>query len=104
MEWPRIPLPGWPDGEADGAAETLAASAARGRELARLLDPDAPVLGVTQGTLRPEIAAIAVPATTDGRNIDRRRFRAHRRVGPLRNGRCRNAGPRPHRRTRIHGG
>ena len=69
MEWPRIPLPGWPDGEADDAAETLAASAARGRELARLLDPEAPVPGVTQGTLRPEIAALAVPATTDGRNM-----------------------------------
>ena len=69
MEWPRIPLPGWPDGETDGAAETLAASAARGRELARLLDPDTPVPGVTQGALRPEIAAIAVPATTDGRNM-----------------------------------
>ena len=69
MEWPRIPLPGWPDGEAEGAAETLAASAARGRELAHLLDPDAPVPGVTQGTLRPEIAAIAVPATSDGRNM-----------------------------------
>ena len=68
-EGPRIPLPGWPDGEADGAAETLAASAARGRELARLLDPDAPVPGVTQGTLRPEIAALAMPATTDGRNM-----------------------------------
>ena len=69
MEWPRIPLPGWPDGEADGAADSLATSAARGRELARLLDPDTPVPGVTQGTLRPEIAALAVPATTDGRNM-----------------------------------
>ena len=69
MEWPRIPLLGWPDGEADGAAETLAASAGRGRELARLLDPEAPVPGVTQGTLRPEIAALAVPATTAGRNM-----------------------------------
>ena len=69
MEWPRIPLPGWPDGEADGAADSLAASAARGRELARLLDPDAPVPGVTQGTLRPEIAALAVPTTTDDRNM-----------------------------------
>ena len=24
MEWPRIPLPGWPDGEAPGAAAELA--------------------------------------------------------------------------------
>ncbi len=69
MEWPRIPLPGWPDGEADGAADSLAASATRGRELARLLDPEAPVPGVTQGTLRPEIAALAVPSTTDSRNM-----------------------------------
>ncbi len=68
MEWPRIPLPGWPD-EADGAAQTLAASAARGRELARLLDPDTPVPGVTQGAPRPEIAVIAVPSTTGGRNM-----------------------------------
>ena len=69
MGWPRIPLPGWPDGELDGAAEALAASAARGRELAALLDPDTPVPGVTQGPLRPEIASIAVPSTTDGRNM-----------------------------------
>ncbi len=69
MEWPRIPLPGWPDGGADGAAETLARSAARGRDLAALLDPDTPVAGVTEGVLRPEIAAIAVPAAIDGRNM-----------------------------------
>ena len=69
MEWPRIPLPGWPDGKTDGAAKALVASAARGRELARLLDPEAPVPGVTQGPLRQEVAAIAVPATTDGRNM-----------------------------------
>ena len=84
MEWPRIPLPGWPAPEATGVpsvseqnpvlrdrqvAETLARSAARGRELADLLDPDTPVSGVTTGALRPEIAAIAVPATTDRRNM-----------------------------------
>ncbi len=69
MEWPRIPLPGWPCGEADGAAEALDRSAARGRELAALLDPETPVHGVTQGSLRPEISPIAVPATTDGRNM-----------------------------------
>ena len=55
--------------QADQAADTLAASAARGRELAALLDPDTPVPGVTAGPLRPEIAAIAVPATTHGRHM-----------------------------------
>ena len=69
MEWPRIPLPGWPDGDADGAAEALAESAARGRELAALLDVDAPVPGVTAGATRPELAAIAVPSTSDGANM-----------------------------------
>ena len=70
MEWPRIPLPGWPDGKADGAAKALVRSAAHGRELATLLDPDTPVPGVTEGALRPGIAAIAVPATVDGHNMN----------------------------------
>ena len=69
MEWPRIPLPGWPDGDAEGAADELSASAARGRELAALLDSETPVPGVTEGALRPEIAAIAVPSTTSGHNM-----------------------------------
>ena len=69
MEWPRIPLPGWSDGSNDGEAEALALSAMRGWELARLLDPEVPVPSVTQGALRSEIAAIAVPATVDGRNM-----------------------------------
>ena len=69
MEWPRIPLPGWPDGSANGAADELAASAARGRQLAELLDSDTPVAGVTSGALTPAMAAIAVPSTTDGGNM-----------------------------------
>ena len=69
MEWPRIPLPGWPDGDAPGSADELAASAARGRELAALLDPETPVPGETAGTLRPELAVIAVPSTADGDNM-----------------------------------
>ena len=73
-EGPRIPLPGWPDGDAPGAAEELTASAARGRELAALLDSETPVTGVTTGALRPEMAAIAVPSTTDGGNMARDDF------------------------------
>ena len=69
MEWPRIPLPAWPDGNAPGATDALAASAVQGRELAVLLDSDTPVAGVTTGALRPELASIAVPATTDGGNM-----------------------------------
>ena len=69
MEWPRIPLPGWPDGDEDGAVDELATSAARGRDLAALLDSDTPVPGVTEGVLRREIAAVAVPSTVDGGNM-----------------------------------
>ena len=69
MEWPRIPLPGWPEGESPGAAVELSASAERGRELAQLLDSDTPVPGVTTGTLRPEIGTIGVPATVVGHNM-----------------------------------
>ena len=68
MEWPRIPLPGWPNGEAKHAAE-LAHSVAHGRDLAALLDPATPVPGVTQTPLRPELAVLGVPATTDGGNM-----------------------------------
>ena len=75
MEWPRIRLLHWPElsaptaptsALAEQAAEILAASAARGRELAALLDPDTPVPGVTIGDLRPGFVTIAEPATIDG--------------------------------------
>jgi len=69
MEWPRIPLPNWGHGSDEDAAASIFRSAARGRELARLLDPDTPVLGVTCGKLRPSLSAIALPATTDGQNM-----------------------------------
>ena len=94
MEWPRIPLPGWPDGNAVEAVETLARSAARGRELAALLDPDTPVPGVTTGTLRPGIATIAVPATVDGRNMTGDDFALTAGWGHYGTGDAGNAGPR----------
>ena len=69
MEWPRIPLPNWPDGRAEDAATALKESAARGRKLAALLDPDIRVPGVTEAPLRPELVVIAVPHKTDGHNM-----------------------------------
>ena len=67
MGWPRIPCPGWPDGGGDaaGARAALLESAARGRELAALLDVDADATGA----IGPELATIAVPATTDDGNM-----------------------------------
>ena len=69
LGWPRIRLPDWPEATSEVAAERFAATAARGRALARLLDPDAAVSGVTTGALGPEIAAIAVPTTVDDRQM-----------------------------------
>ena len=93
MEWPRIPLPAWLDGGTPLAAGEMAASAARGRELAQLLDPETPVSGVTMGTLRPELAGIAVPATVDGGNMADEDFEVTAGWGPLRLRRCRHAWP-----------
>ena len=58
--------------------------------------------GVTTGTLRPDIAAIAVPATVDGQNMTGDDFRADRRMGALRHGWGGNARPRAGGRTRLH--
>ena len=63
-EGPRIPLPGWPDGETEGAAQALARSAAHGRCLAALLDSEQPVASTGGMLLRPDIA---VPSTVAGR-------------------------------------
>jgi len=53
-----VPLP--------STADALRASAALGAQLAALLDPDAPVPGVTAGRIRPELACLAVPSTRSG--------------------------------------
>src|SRR5205085_1871967 len=60
--WPRVPLP--------ASLDLLRASAALGAEIRALLDLRAPVPGVTGGMPRPELAAIAVPATAPGRPRD----------------------------------
>lgn len=47
----------------------LHASAELGRELAALLDTEAPVVGVTNGRLRPELMTIASMARLDGQPL-----------------------------------
>ena len=69
MEWPRIPLPGWPDGDSGGAADELAVSAARGRKLAALLDSDTPSSRSHRGASRS-------PVRERAPTRDRRRRRA----------------------------
>ena len=67
--WPRIPVPDWPNGTLRDASEALLLSANSGRELARLLDTNSDVPGVTAGKLSPLMQSIAVPCTTDGANM-----------------------------------
>ena len=69
MEWPRIHLPGWPDELTEGTIEEFKSSVARGQKLARLLNADVAVSGVTGSPLRPELAAVSVPTTLSARNM-----------------------------------
>jgi hypothetical protein len=61
QDWPRVPLP--------GATDVLAASAALGRTVAALLDPEAAVGGVTSGSVRAELRRLAVVSRTGGGSL-----------------------------------
>ena len=74
MGWPRIPLPDWPDGKSESAAIDLVKSVARGRDLAALLNSETSVPTVEQTLQRPELAAIALPATANDRNMTPKDF------------------------------
>jgi hypothetical protein len=58
QDWPRIPLP--------ATRARLLASAELGRAVAALLDTEAPVPGVTTGSIRPDLQAIAVVSREGG--------------------------------------
>jgi hypothetical protein len=64
QDWPRIPLP------AVRGREALVASAALGRRIAALLDPETPVPGVTAGKLTAAMKTIAVPTKVGGGSLD----------------------------------
>jgi predicted helicase len=59
QDWPRIPIP--------KAKEFLVASAALGRQVAALLDTEAPVPGVTAGKIRDDLKSIAVFQRVNGK-------------------------------------
>lgn len=52
QDWPRIPLP--------DSQTALIASAELGKQITALLDTENPIVGVTAGTIRPELVKIAV--------------------------------------------
>lgn len=57
QDWPRIPLP--------DKKKQLEASANLGRQIAALLDTEAPVKGITSGAIRPEMKVIGLVSCTD---------------------------------------
>jgi len=83
QDWPRIPLPGFGGptfrlhqevsaeqavsaGERTRRSASLQASAALGRQVAALLDTEAPVAGVSTGKIRDDLRCIAVFERLDG--------------------------------------
>ena len=62
QDWPRIPVP--------AAKELLECSAALGRELAALLNPETNIHGVTSGTTRPELRIIAAITSATGKPLN----------------------------------
>ena len=105
MEWPRIPLPGWPDGAAEGAA---AGARLRQRCEGRESRPAA-----RSGNARPGCHARRIAAGdcrnrrthNDGRTQhDWRRFCGDGMMGTFRNWRRRDAWPRPGCRASLHAG
>jgi len=52
------------------AADALTHSAALGRQVATLLDPEIPADGVTTGTIRPELRSIASISSVEGHQLD----------------------------------
>ncbi|WP_400765480.1 type ISP restriction/modification enzyme [Methylosinus sporium] len=61
MDWPRVPVP--------SEATALEVSAQLGDTLSKLLDSEAPALGVSSGKLRAGLATLALPTKRDGNNL-----------------------------------
>ena len=110
MEWPRIPLPGWPDSDGGDAAAELAESAAPGPEARRPPRPRHPRPRRHRATSRSPIRERPAPRSRQDRRPvhhrrhqhDRQRLRPHRRLGTLRPGRGRHARPGPPHRAPPH--
>jgi len=62
QDWPHVPLP--------ATAEALRASAALGRQVAALLDPEEPVEGVTTGRIHAELRRIAGISRVGGGDLN----------------------------------
>jgi len=62
QDYPRIPLP--------ASRDDLLASAELGRQVAALLDTEAPVPGVSSGDLRPELRPLGIITCADGEALN----------------------------------
>jgi hypothetical protein len=62
QDWPRVPLP--------GSSSQLVTSAELGQNLANLLNPETPVMGVTTGLIRPELRALGAVQRVGGGQLN----------------------------------
>ena len=97
MEWPRIPLPGWPDGTAGGAAAvSQRISGARARTC-RATRPRNTRLRCNARASAPRDCSHRGSCNYQRAQHVRPGFRGDGGLGPPRNRRCRDARPRPSR-------
>jgi hypothetical protein len=61
QDWPRVPLP--------KTESTLRYSASLGTQIAKLLDTETEVKGVTSGTIAPEMKNVAEPSHAEGKQL-----------------------------------
>jgi len=73
QDWPRVPLP--------QGREVLLAGASLGEELARLVDPERDVPGVSSGRIRQESRVLGVVARERGGELEETDFSLHARWG-----------------------
>ena len=62
MDWPRVPIP--------GEASRLKHSAALGKSLATILNPETSASGISSGALRPALRVFGLPAKRGGKPLD----------------------------------
>ena len=101
MEWPRIPLPGWPDGAAGAAGGTCSVGDA-GPGTGRPAGLRYPCRRRDHWLVAPRTSYCRGAQDDGRRQHGGRRFRGIRRLGTFRNGRGRHARPGQDRGTGLH--
>ena len=101
MEWPRIPLPGWPDGDSPGATRRAGRLRCPGPGAGPPTGPGNAGAGRNSRRAAPGSGGHRRPHHRRRTQHDRRRLRGYRRLGAFRHRHRRDAGPRSRRRAPL---